>query len=186
MIICVINCHPSDRDGEGWTFEIWAEATCACLTTHHLGLDVDAVGAEGSRASGRQGCPMCPSFPRPSVTRDSYLLLNVCKKTRPSCQLLRRCPCCDLLQNAEVEQNLRLVEGGRQKKEKLRGGAKSIPGTPVYFERGGEGSEGTPFNADRPRRRWEGAKFAEIYSPENRRERIHVLGMRSFADEDRG
>ena len=34
--------------------------------------------------------------------------------------------------------------------------------------------------------RSEGTKFAEIYSPENRRERIHVLGMRSFADEDRG
>ena len=125
-----------------------------------------------------------PHPPSVNPSRAILIFCSTCAKTRPSCQLLLlpsatpRHPCCDL-QKCKTEQNLRLAEGRK------KGGCAASQNRweePLYRIARGRGGE-TPFNADRPRQpvgRSVGrrAKFAEIYSPENRRERIHVLGMR--------
>ena len=86
-----------------------------------------------------------------------------------------------MLRSPKMQTGAKSASRGGEKKGRMRGVAKSMGGTPVSREGGGEGrllSMLIDLVSRSVGRSAGAAKFAEIYSPENRRERIHVLGMR--------
>ena len=145
MIICVINCHPTDPSVVrpplfGWMADIRSGQSSSRMPdiTSHLGLDSGALeGAQGWLTV----IPMCPSL-RKSVTRDSYLLLNVCKNpsilpiTPPSVR--HATP--PMLRSPKMQTGAKSASRVGAKKGRMRGVAKSMGGTPVsHREGGGEG-----------------------------------------------
>ena len=152
MIICVINCHPTDPSVVrpplfGWMADIRSGQSSSRMPdiTSHLGLDSGVIDCDSHVSH--------PPSVNPSRARDSYLLLKVCKNpsilpiTPPSVR--HATP--PMLRSPKMQTGAKSASRGGAKKGRMRGVAKSIGGTPVSHREGeGRGGE-TPFNADRPR-----------------------------------